>query len=134
MLMKRTADEIMELGGFAPTDTGPYVTALREQTRELIEKRGLVDRSPGTWGSGAIDAETRAKALLALQWRMDHGHSCRIECIDGPPWGWTFDARTIRRSFRIEWRMFGPWFGDLRRRLEMRLRVWRDRHIVNPYE
>ena len=132
--MKRTANEIMERGGFAPTDTGPYVTALREQTRELVEKRGLTDRSPGTWGPAAIDAETRAKALLAVEWRMQRGHSCRIECIDGPPWGWTFNTRTMRRSFRINWRMIGPWLGDLCRRLEMRRRIWRDRNIINPYE
>ena len=140
--MRRTADEIMERGGFLPTDTGPYVTTLREQTREQV-KRGLVDRSPGTWGPDAIDfktgewkidAEARAKVLLAIEWRMQHGHSCRIECIDGPPWGWTFNTRTMKRSFRINWRMIGPWLGDLRRRFEMQSRIWQDRGIVNPYE
>lgn len=133
-MTKRTTDEIMERGGFPPTETGPYVTALREQTRELVEKRGLCDRSPGTWGPGPSTPETRAKALLASQWRMDHGHMCRIECIDGPPWGWTFDTHTMRRSFQIDWRLIPTWLGDLRRRFEMRYRVWRDRHLVNPYE
>ena len=141
--MKRTADEIMERGGFAPTDTGPYVTWLRNHTRQQVEHGGLVDRSPGTWGPDAIDfktgewkidAEERAKALLAIEWRVQHGHSCRIECIDGPPWGWTFNTRTMRRSFRVKWHMIGPWLGDLRRTLGMRYRVWRDRDLINPYE
>lgn len=140
--MRRTADEIMVRGGFLPSYTGPYVTMLREQTREQV-KHGLVDRSPGTWGPDAIDfktgmwkidEETLAKALLAIEWRVAHRHSCYIKCIDGPPWGWTFDTRTMKRSFQIEWRMIGPWLGDFRRSLEMRYRIWQDRHLVNPYE
>lgn len=135
--MKRSADEIMERGGFPPTETGPYVTALRKQTRELVEKHGLADRSPGTWGAGPIDTESRAKALLASQWRMDHGHCCRIECIGGPPWGWTWVPTTfasMERRYEIRWRMIGPWLGDLCRRVGMRYRVWRDRNLENPYE
>lgn len=140
--MRRTADEIMVRGGFLPTDTGPYVTTLREQTRKQVE-RGLLDRSPGTWGPDAfdfntnkwkIDAEARAKILLALEWRIEHGHSCYIECIDGPPWGWTLDTRTMQRSFRVKWHMIRPWLRDQRRLLEMHYRVWCDRHVVNPYE
>jgi hypothetical protein len=140
--MRRTADEIMERGGFLPTDTGRYVTILREQTRQQVE-RGMLDRSPGTWGPDArdfktgewkIDAEARAKVLLAIEWDMEHGHSCRIECIDGPPWGWTYNTRTMKRSFQIKWHMIWPWLGDLNRNLRMRYRIWRDRHIINPYE
>lgn len=141
-MKRRTADEIMKRGSFALTDTGPYVTMLREQTREQV-KRGLVDRSSGTWGPDAIDfktgewkidAEARAKVLLAIEWRVLHHHSCRIECIDGPPWGWTFNIRTMRQTFRIKWHMLGPWLGDFCRQVGMRYRVWRDRNIINPYE
>ena len=140
--MQRTPDEIMKRGGFALTDTGPYVTELREQTRKQVE-RGMLDRSPGSWGPAAIDfktgkwkidAETRAKALLAIEWRMQHGHSCRVECIDGTPWHWSFDTRTMRWHYRIDLDRIGPWLGDLRRSLAMRYRIWRDRHLVNPYE
>jgi hypothetical protein len=140
--MRRTADEIMVRGGFAPTDTGPYVTELREQTRKQVE-RGMLDRSPGSWGPAAIDfktgkwkidAEARAKALLSIEWNMEHGHSCRVECIDGTPWHWTFNMRTMQWRYRIEWDRISSWFGDLRRRFEMKYRIWRDRHIVNPYE
>lgn len=139
--MQRTTDEIMERGGFEPTDTGPYVTMLREQTHEQV-KRGLIDRGPGTWGPDAqdfktgewkIDAEARAKALLAIEWSMQRGHSCYIECIDGPPWGWTTNIRTMQRSFRIKWHMIGPWLSDLRRQVGMYRRIWRDRHLINPY-
>ena len=141
-MQRRTADEIMERGGFAPTDTGPYVTALREQTRQQVEC-GLVDRSPGSWGPAAINfktgewrinAETRAKALLAIEWRMQHRHSCRVECIDGTPWHWSFDTRTMRWHYIIDLDRIRPWLGDLRRSLGMRYRIWRDRHLVNPYE
>jgi hypothetical protein len=143
MTVRRTADEIMERGGFLPTDNGPYVTELREHTRRAVVL-GLVDRSPGTWGPSArdfktgawkIDAETRAKTLLAIEWRVKRGHTCRIESFDGPPWYWPIDLRTWRRSFlHIEWRMIVPWLGDLCRRLGMRYRIWRDRNLVNPYE
>jgi hypothetical protein len=141
--VRRTADEIMERGGFEPTDTGPYVTELREQTRELVAKGILIDRSPGTWGPDAIDfksgewkidSEARAKVLLAIEWRMQHRHAYYVECIDGPPWGWTCDTRTLKWSFRIKWHMIQPWLGDLRRLAGMRYRVWRDRYLVNPYD
>jgi hypothetical protein len=56
-----------------------------------------------------------------------------IECIDGPPWGWTTNIRTMQRSFRIKWHMIGPWLGDLRRQVGMYRRIWRDRHLINPY-
>lgn len=130
----RTADEIMERGGFSANETGPFVTALREKTRMQVAN-GLLDRSPGTWGPEAakVGAEGRAKALLASQWRIDMAHTCRIECID-PPIGWSFNTKTMWRSIRIRWRRLLPWFGDQGRRVGMRYRIWRDRHVVNPYE
>lgn len=130
----RTAEEIMERGGFSNSDTGPFVTALREQTRKQV-RNGLTDRSPGTWGpEGAkLDAEGRAKALLAVQWAIERGHTYRVECLESP-FRRVFDARTMKRRMVVHWDQIRPWLSDRWRELGMRYRIWKDRNVVNPYE
>lgn len=129
----RTAEETMARGGFADS-TGPYVAELLENTRKQVAD-GLLDRSPGTWGphAEAIGPEGRAKALLAVQWRIDRGHTCRVECID-PLFSRTFNTKTMRHGFRFRWRRIQSWVGDRLRVIRMRYRIWRDRNIANPYD
>jgi hypothetical protein len=56
-----SAEEIMERGGFIASETGPYVTALREETRKQVAN-GLLERSPGTWGPDAVKVGAEGRA------------------------------------------------------------------------
>lgn len=128
--MAKTADQIMTKMGFPAADETPCVAELRGVMRNKVDN-GLVDHSYGTW-AGDFTNEQRAKAMLAMEWSHERGHSCRIECID-PPIRRTFNTKTMRRGIRISWHMLLPWVGDKWRLAGTRYRIWRDRHLVNPY-
>lgn len=124
----------MQRAGFLDTDAGPFATELRESMSRK-QAAGLVSASPGTWADGPlwkIDAEVRAKALLSLDWELEHGHSHRVDCFD-PPVRWQYNVRTGTRRLVVKWSRLGAWFGDRWREAGMHYRVWRDRKLVNPY-
>jgi len=130
----------MKRMGFEETERGPFVSELRESVARQVA-RGLVSRSGGTWspecfdekGRFKINAEDRAKELLAWDWEVEHMHSCLVECLE-PPFCRTFNVKTMRAGIRIRWRGLWPWLvTDRLRRLAMSYRVWRDRAVRNPY-
>lgn len=110
-------DEIMIRMGFPPTAKGPHIDLLRERIRDQAAQ-GLVYRSGGTWapGSESMTLDGRAKHLLAWEWAIERGHYSTVRAIDG---------LTVRSLI--------PWVGDRLRDAAMRLRVWRDRRVTNPY-
>lgn len=125
---------LMQKAGFRDSDTGPFATELR-QSLEQKRAEGLVSMSPGTWAYGPfweIDAEVRAKAILAMEWGMKRGHTYRVECIDRPIY-WQYNARDRSRRLVVKWRSLPVWLGDRWREAGMHYRVWRDRKLVNPY-
>ncbi len=153
-------DLIMAEMGFTPFDTGPYVTELRGVVAEKVE-RGMIYTSAGTGltperpiGSvreiiveGLIvpvtlvgrvrgSAELRAKERLAMNWEIEQGMTYRVDCIDGTPWGWSFNAVTMKRRWRVQWRQVLPWLGDRRREAVFLVKRWWRRRVlkqVNPY-
>jgi len=114
------AEKIMLRMGFPETETGPYVTKLRENIRRQVAG-GMRNRSGGSWAPGAekLTAEQRAKELLALDWEIEHGHSYRVECLDGP--------HSLKDVL--------PWLGDLWRNAAMKVRMLKHRVLgqTNPY-
>lgn len=118
---------------FSDTETGLFVTALRENVRKQV-MNGLTNRSGGTWGPEGekLDYEGKAKALLKIDWNLEHGHSNQIRCFDLVV-SWAFNIQTGRWFIRVRWRMIRLWVGDQFRRVGARYRVWRDRNLVNPY-
>lgn len=130
-------DLVMAEMGFTPFDTGPYVTELRGVMAEKVE-RGLRRASAGTFPGvlSSITAEERARAHLAMNWEIAQGMTYRVDCIDGKPWGWTFNAVTMKRRWRIKWQYILPWLGDRRREAGFLVRRWWRRKVlkqVNPY-
>lgn len=124
-------EQIMHRLGFSETDNGPYVSELRKVTARHVSE-GMVTRSRGTWveGSENLTAEERAKEYLRWEWEIQHEHSYRVECLDGPMLVQR-DVRTGRiAAVRFNLR---AWLGDRRRELQMRLRLLRDRKLQNPY-
>ena len=90
---------------------GLYAAQLRDLTEKQVRERGLRVRSGGTW-AGDFDDETRARAILEMEWGLSRGHCARSMNIDK----WTI--------------------GDALRRLGMNWRIFRDKYILrlrNPY-
>lgn len=112
----RTLDEMMARMGFAPTDTGPFVTELRALIARQMSQ-GMVDRSAGTWAPGEHTAEDRARTLLQVEWAMEHGHAHEVKNIDED---WSEPLTMI---------------GDKLREGAFHLRVMRDKVLGrrNPY-
>jgi hypothetical protein len=131
------ANRIVERMGFPASETGPYVSALRRHVEHQVD-RGLVSRSAGWWSPEGrrLSLEDRAREILAFDWAAER-YSYRTENIDGAPWGWRTDVRSMSRRFEVQWRRVPSWFiGDPLRRYRALLRRWWDREvrgIRNPY-
>lgn len=140
-------DQMMARMGFSAEDRGPYVTLLRENVARQAGK-GMIGRSAGSWAEEAyqrdengfivgyaISAEERARAMLEVDWHVEHGHSCERKLVDSGPFGWSFDTATMRWKLQVRPRLLLPWLGDRCRELGMRFRIWRDRlaGVKNPY-
>ncbi len=110
----------------------PHIDALRVQ----LQAKGVTSMHV-SWAPGAakLTADERARELLAIQWEIDQGHSTKRETFERP-WGWRWDLRTMKRSFRIDWRFVRPWLRDeLRAALTRVRRRWnlKVRRLHNPY-
>lgn len=137
-----TPEQLMLNIGFPPTETGPYVTELREHIARQMAY-GMTNRSAGTFAEECyardenrfitgynISPEERARAMLEMDWAMENGHSYRTECID-PPIGWRYNVKTMRRTLKVRWSRLLPWVGDRFREAAMRWRIRRGGQ--NPY-
>ena len=131
--------------GFLPTDTGPYVTELREVIRRKMAD-GMTSMHV-SWGPGAFDitksggsgAERRARELLACEWEKTHGSYAdstwaRIENIDS-----LIQKKHNLKTGKTSWRINRPgaWVRDRIRILAAALlRFWRRdiRRLKNPYK
>ena len=121
MTEEERAAGIMLRMGFPDTERGPFVTELRTLIRRQVSE-GLVNRSGGSWAPGAetLTYEERAKHLLAWEWEIQHGHSYRVEAIDG-----------------LHRRAVLPWLRDRAREFALDIRLWWDRKVMktaNPYQ
>lgn len=113
-----SAEEIIRHMGFPDTECGPFVTALRASVAKQVAD-GMTNRSGGTWAPGNHSYEDRAKALLAWDWELEHGHHYRVEAIDG-----------------FAWDNIPHWLGDKWRYSLMEIRAFINRKIlrkINPY-
>lgn len=107
--VERTELIMMRMGFSEPY--GPYAAQLRDLTEKQVRERGLRMRGGGTW-AGDVDNETRARAILEMEWNLSRGHCARCMNIDK----WTV--------------------GDALCRLGMNWRIFRDKYILrlrNPY-
>ena len=110
----------------------PYSLKLLDHM--AAKRRGGLSRFHASPGPDAT-VETFAKALLAVDWEIAHGHSYRISTLDHV-WGWTTDARTMRKTFRVHWHRLPAWIMDRLREVRMKFRAFHNRKIlglVNPY-
>lgn len=80
-----TPEQIMLNMGFPDSETGPFVTELRNNIAEQV-RRGLRNRSGGTWGEKgyALSHEERARCILEMDWEVANGHCARVDNIDHP--------------------------------------------------
>lgn len=117
MTEEERAAYLMLRMGFPVTEIGPYVTELRAHILDQV-RRGMTNRSGGTWRDDDIWSrhEDRARELLGVDWAFEHGHTYRVEAIDG-----------------FRWRYLRAWLGDRVRYLAFRWRMFRDRNLTNPY-
>lgn len=135
MARQYTCDEIMHGMGFAPEDHGRYVDELRRHIQRQING-GLLYRSGGSVSDRywTLSVEDRARIWLAFDWDAER-YSSPISTIDGAPFGFRTDVRTMRKLFYIEWNRIAPWTQDRIRSLWPKLRKWIDLRlgITNPY-
>lgn len=130
--MKRTPEQVLERMGFPAAIDTPYVREIRDHVTKQMED-GLIDHSGGTWAGSIADysPETRAKAILAMNWAFERGWAYEQKALDGLRW-WSKNRNgTWSHPNLIEW------LGDLWRETGMKFRVFRDRYILrlkNPYE
>ncbi len=139
--MNPTLDQIMERMGFPATETGPYVTQLRALVARQMSQ-GMVERSAGSW-AGDFDCETRAKAFLAVEWAIEHGHCHQTECLDSFPITRYYSTRDMRWHYSFRPRRIMPWLRDRVRLLGFHWRTKRDwllgrsnpfAHLIGRYQ
>jgi hypothetical protein len=120
--------------GFPPSETGPFVTALRAKVREQVAE-GLTNRSGGTWATDEIwhQHEERARCILEMEWSIDRGHYHQTEVFDCYPINRRFNTRTMRWHYEFRPDRIMPWVRDQIRLVGYHWRKWRDRKLVNPY-
>jgi hypothetical protein len=120
------ADTLMTEIGLGSA-SGPFANELRASLAK--QAAAGVQRMHVSWNGG--DSEERARELLAVDWEISHGHTYRVEAIDGGLYTIQTNLRSGRRRLRIHW----AWFGDQFRRTgcDIRRAAHRLAGIRNPY-
>lgn len=139
--MNDRVNQIMRAMGFPDTETGPYVTKLRESVARQVD-RGLTRRSiswcvawtPWSVGAETLTHEQRAKHLLAFDWEIENNRHYNVSAID-PIIRRRWNVTTNKTWIEVRWADIPGWIGDRLRSLMLRLRVVFDRvrGKRNPY-
>ena len=111
----------------------PHVDKLRALMLRKV-REGMLDMGV-SWANSIMPFEERARAILAVQWEIEHKHSRSLECADCFPINRRFNTKTMTSYYEFRPERIKPWLRDLRSSLAMRCRIARDWicGLRNPY-